>query len=685
MSIHLARGLLVLLPVVFFHSILINPRHYIPWDLHGFHMPLADYIAWAVREGHWPWWDPNPYCGYPIHTDVQAQLFYPPAWLAILARNVSKPGTMMYWMQFEVVLHMMLAGLLTFAFARRLNATVPAALLGGVIYQLGAFFASQAQHLGAVCGSAWLPLAWMAVHELRERWRTDWFLALTAALALAFLAGFTATTLVVWSSTLLVALVLAPRRCWIVPLAMVATLPLIAAQLIPTWRWLEHTAASLRPDWNGGAGTPLRAWFGLLLPNWHGVYTPGDPSKFKDEVNFTFLYTYCGIAAIPALLLSIRWAPRWLALAVFFAVIQAGTNLPGWDAAYRYLPRLVKGAVYANFFLAAACLGIALAASLVYSKFQPAAIWALAILTAFDLTRAGSQREMNSQPGSWRWITSELRVNGNRDLVTTMERYTRAATPPLRTDTLDLDYHFTMNASLRRIPTANGDNPLAPLRLLELRRLFTSGNWWERQLPVTKPDHPLLDYLNVGYLIAEGSRENAAQLAAEGWQAREGGAWMRFYQNAAPQPRYFLVGRTHAVANGKESLARIEKIDLRQEALVEGAPVEATGTGTVVVDRHEPNSIHLTVDVTGPSFLVTSDSYHPDWHAFIDGKKTAARLTNHAFLGVAVPGGRHQVSLRYEPVALRSLSGMWTFAWLALAGRSGLLMVRAARRRSGKS
>jgi hypothetical protein len=38
----------------------------------------------------------------------------------------------------------------------------PAAFLGASVYEMGPFFASQAQHLGAICCAAWLPLMVLA-------------------------------------------------------------------------------------------------------------------------------------------------------------------------------------------------------------------------------------------------------------------------------------------------------------------------------------------------------------------------------------------------------------------------------------------------------------------------------------------------------------------------------------------
>src|SRR6202030_1829788 len=52
-------------------------RVHIPYDLQGFHYPLADYAFQALRHGRFPEWDPTIYCGLSFVGNVSAALFYP--------------------------------------------------------------------------------------------------------------------------------------------------------------------------------------------------------------------------------------------------------------------------------------------------------------------------------------------------------------------------------------------------------------------------------------------------------------------------------------------------------------------------------------------------------------------------------------------------------------------------------
>src|SRR5258708_11783540 len=98
----LALLLLMAQPLVFFKRVLFNPKAHIPFDIEQFHLPLVTYIARCVRHGIFPFWDPYPYCGVPIHADIQAQLFYPLSWISILLGNLSEGHKLFYWLEWQI-------------------------------------------------------------------------------------------------------------------------------------------------------------------------------------------------------------------------------------------------------------------------------------------------------------------------------------------------------------------------------------------------------------------------------------------------------------------------------------------------------------------------------------------------------------------------------------------------------
>src|SRR5262245_37509599 len=142
-------GLLIAV-LVFFRKVLFSPGYVIPWDFRYFHYPLAAFIADALGSGRLPLWDPYTYCGRPFFADPQTQLFYPPTLVTVLLSNMLGGDHLLYLLEWQLALHVFLAGVFTYILLTRLGLARSAALCGAVGFELSGFFASQTQHLGAI-------------------------------------------------------------------------------------------------------------------------------------------------------------------------------------------------------------------------------------------------------------------------------------------------------------------------------------------------------------------------------------------------------------------------------------------------------------------------------------------------------------------------------------------------------
>jgi hypothetical protein len=677
----LPLALLIIQPFVFYSHVLVNPEFHIPWDIFGFHAPLFTFQARELREGHLPLWNPIVYCGYPTYADIQAQTFYPPAWGVWLARNLSTRPNEAYLLEWFNTLHMMLAGLLMYGLLRRMNCSRAAALFGGTAYQLSAFFASQAQHVGAICGAAWLPLCWLGVYELRQRWNVRWFAVLVLALSMALLSGFTAVTYAVYTATVLFAAgfwIIGEANRWCLPRllgAFAVTAGLLAIQLLPAVELADLSFAKLRANWYNGGGLPPNTWKALFWPNFFNVF---EPDKFTEPFNFTFMYLYSG--ALPLLLAAaaIFWRGRRTrmlgALTAVLFLLCFGNHLPGFTPAFEMLPRSFRGGWYAEFFVSVFCGGLAVAAALMLQRLPGARWkWVAAVALGVELLAAGSRRAMNTAAGNWKWQSSETSIDGVSGIVDHLQDELHRQRPPLRIDNLDLLFHFSMSAPLRDFPTPGGDNPFAPLRVLELRREFTRGNYWERNLVVDRPDSPWLDFLNVGLLAAqlEGLPENQLELA--GWCRSPADYFIRFYRNDNPQPRFFLAGDIRWAQNTEASRQLLtglvrEPGGLRRAAVVESPPFPVSSSGEVEVVSYRSNRIELQTRASGPSYLVTSETDYPGWQATLDGHPVPILTTNYAFRGLAVPEGNHRITMEFRPIKLFHGAAISTAVLLGLIG-----------------
>jgi hypothetical protein len=681
--------LLITQPLVFFRTVLFNPQSHIPFDIESFHLPLATYIARCVRQGVFPFWDPYPYCGVPIHADITAQLFYPFTWIAILLGNHSGGLKLFYWIEWLDPLHMILAGVFTFFLLRQLGASLPAALLGGTVYQLGGYFASQAQHLGAICCGAWLPLVLLCVWKLANAVTLRWAAILALSVALTVLSGFPAAAFVTFGAAVLMVLGLCiwPKPKWKAAGAILAGFVLghaiAAIQIVPTYQLGRLSIASMRSDWHvTGGGLYFQSLVSLMIPNYYHIFTPFDPAQYKLPFNFTFLYIYCGL--IPLVLVLLAPFLRWTQLRMFFlftiisAVWMLGDETPLYRFVYTHLPRFVRGALYAEFALMAFCMFMALTSALVLQRLAyripTVVMWSIALVTALDLTYFGSDRAMNAMPGGYKKENSEYLIGGHPGDLASVQKLVDVTNPPLRVDYLDISaWRFVQGSEILKIPTANGDNPFMLQRIRSLRRLFCGGYYWLRKLPVNRPGSPLVSMLSVGYLAAQ-LPETAAKFSNSLGELAGDFGGLRFYRTSSPLPRFFLVHRLHISNGAADTFSYLARPDFKpaEEAVVEAQdlqPVEALAGGVVTVELYSPNRIELNVVAAGPAFLATSEVLYPGWNVAVNGKPGRLYMTNGAFRGVMLNPGANHVTMTYWPElflvwAAISISGLLA----ALAG-----------------
>jgi uncharacterized membrane protein YgdD (TMEM256/DUF423 family) len=131
---------------------------------------------------------------------------------------------------------------------------------------------------------------------------------------------------------------------------------------------------------------------------------------------------------------------------------------------------------------------------------------------------------------------------------------------------------------------------------------------------VVNVDDPLIDFLNVRFLMAEPG----ASFDPAHWKPVYGGPDGTLFENQRVKPRFFLE------------------------------------EGSVAVRRYEPSRITLEVQAAQATTLHTSHVAAPGWQVSVNGRRLEPRLAHGAFVTVAVPAGASTVELRYRPLAFYS-------------------------------
>jgi hypothetical protein len=482
-------------------------------------------------------------------------------------------------------------------------------------------------------------------------------------------------------SGVVLALLLAPGGAarWRLPaavsLASVWALALAAVQFVPTAELTANSVAKYRAEWLGsGGGIVPSALFTLVAPNYWSVF---DLSKFHGPTDPTFLYLYSSLlglllAAAVAIWKPGPWVRAFAILLAVFTFLMLGDKTPPGRAALLALPDWIRIGIHPEFFFCVFSLALAVLAGLGAARFLHSTRLQVAagVVIACDLILAGSGRPMNTasrelEPGFTRGS-----ADGSRELAGKLRALATAAVPPFRYDARpDVPFTWSSSAPILGIPTANGCDPLAPERTIEMRRAFAPGPRWGTCYQVVDPGSPVIGLMNTRALLS------LKALDAPGWRLAGEAAGYGIYENLRVLPRFFLVSAVRSVNNLAEAgaLVRAPGFDPSAEAVVEapGEPSEtlpaAPHSGVVRVVSYQPTEVRLETESAATAFLVAAESYYPGWRASIDGRPTRLYPTDAGFRGVRIPAGRHAVEMRFIPTTLYWAALVTALAVLAAA------------------
>ncbi len=187
----------------------------------------------------------------------------------------------------------------------------------------------------------------------------------------------------------------------------------------------------------------------------------------------------------------------------------------------------------------------------------------------------------------------------------------------------------------------------------------------DRFVQVRNFDSPLLDFLNVKYILAlkwkEGRPDTSGKpnyplddptkfpiVFTDGLTA--------VIQRPNPLPPVFSVTRYALAKDLQEEQQFLEASDLSQTVILNQAPrIEGSlAKAKIGPVSQKGNEIIFETQSTGNSLVVLSTAFYPGWNYYLDGVKQDPPLrANHAFLAVPLPPGEHAVRLVYLPASFK--------------------------------
>lgn len=313
-----------------------------------------------------PQWNPYLFGGLPFIGAMHGDIFYPTAWL----RWIMPVDLAITW---GMALHFVLAGWLTFGFARALRLSWTAAITAGVAYELTGIVASQMSpgHDGKLFVSALTPLAfWLLLKAIRggQRWLFGAFSLVVALLVLGHfqMCYFLLLALGMWAIYLAFADPERPQgqNPWMtLALAAVAVTLGVGITALQGLPFLQYVPFSPRAtggpntgwEWVNAYAFPPEEIFTTLLPQFNGVldhYWGRNPIKFHTEYLgvIPLVLACCGVGARGQRRLTIAL----LVGAVVFLLFAAAGHTPFYRIWFEFMPMMKKmRAVGMVFFLVA--------------------------------------------------------------------------------------------------------------------------------------------------------------------------------------------------------------------------------------------------------------------------------------------------------------------------------------------
>lgn len=529
--------------VLFFNRPLLFPGLYsFPWDFHSVQLPLITFLRDELRENRFALWNPYNYGGYPVFANIQACFFHPLVLASALLSSRFPWLDLPLLLEWAVVLQVWLGGVAAYCLFRAIGLASAPAWTGAVMFETGSYFASRAEHIDSMMAAAWMPLAWLAVWKLKENFRAPWLAVLAAALGLSVWGGFPQATVAVFGSSMIFAALAAALRMararvilWTAFGCALGVL-LAAVPFIPTAQLTQWSVARYRGDYLGtGGGLYWQSLVSLVAPNHYHIF---DLNHFNGPWDPTFLYLYSSIGglllAIFALLACRRRNTALFGLLLLFGMFwMLGDKTIVWRKLFPLLPEQIRIGIHPEYTYCIFSLAIAglAAIGLDALRIRNVARWAIGIIIAADLFLVGSGRPMNAAP-------SAPGITDNPVYSRDLRQYLNQNLPPWRFDAVDTSMEWTTSGPMFQITSAAGISPMALENAIQLRLFLHDGYRWGWNYPLEKLDSPIVDLLNVKYIVTRS--EDIPRFAAfPKYRHVASVPGSEIYENTSVLPRFF--------------------------------------------------------------------------------------------------------------------------------------------------
>lgn len=715
----------------FFRDILLKDSFFWEDFLYQFY-PFRNFAAVSLAMGELPLWNPFTFSGTPFQADIQSALFYLPNLLLTLF--VSGGKLSYFWLELQIILHLMLGGIGTYYLAKDHGMKGFSALFSGVAFALSGFMITHAIHQVIICQVAWFPLILLMFRRaLMRRSVTAMFVG-GLTLGNAILAGFPQVSLYIflfllfyflfeifsgWKTNLISgSFKMSALAAGFVAVALAYT----AVQLLPTIELAPLSQrAAITYEKSQEGQLSWEQIVTVLMPKYFGS-SGAQGSTYWGPGAYWVYWETCFYVGIPALMLLLFSLTRWrsdkyilfyLGAGIFALLYALGDNfiihdiffhhVPGFDK-FRSVGRMTLLSTFGFSMLAGYGMESVAPFAAKHPKRYNQALIGLAALfiTVFLLAgsgwlqggvdgRLGPQvRALASSSAMTMLIVSLLAV---ALLYFIPKRFSSALLffGLLTLQFVDLNiFGFSQNNG-----EVNPDEYYGRTRDLvsfikeQGKNEYFRVNSRRENAMILDRNQGMVDriFLMEGYTPLSLQRiyppvkdfDRACDILNAKFKLEIDP--QRGYMSLAPSgtyiPRAYFVYDSKIMADEDSVRAFMMDpgFDPRSVVVLEEDPgFEAggnPGTGSATISSYSLNEISLKVETSKNGFLMISDIFYPGWKAYIDGKPSRVLRADWSLRAVPVGAGRHQIIMKFEPESFRT--GAW-ITGITIFGSSSVII-----------
>lgn len=627
--------------------------------------PYLRFAEERISAGHLPLWNPLNYLGQPILAANSGSFLWP----ASFAYYAFPTLRFFAWHAFA---KLVLAGMFTWLFLRRIGVSATAAISGAVAFELSGFLVAWLGHPATNVALLLPLLLWQVEGVAQGPSRRRRFVGVALSVALALCAGHFQTASHVFTAVGLWALfrtrvsisgrVLAGRGLLGLALSFVLGLALAAPQVLPFLDYLSVSQVETRfaeMDMVGDVPMPEAALL-MVNPGLWGLPHHGDyhgPSG--NNVNYPDLAGgFVGrLALLLALLGLVRLRSR---SSIFFWVLAVVAALVAWKVwplyelarevpilrATKY-PRLLLLVAFSLSVLAAQGLDALLARRAARTRFLLST--ASFVVIAAELLHFGYGFNTVVSPDDVfprTPVTDYLEARSGlfRVMGTEVTTLMANANIPYGLATLN-GYDWMERTTTTELGLRLASRPPRFPVLSEVQAFYRQDT------------QPLASLLNIRFVLSPIPLPEPLVL-----QPVEG-AYL--YENPSVLPRAFFARDVVVIQDAGQRLDHLASPDFnayqavlekRPHSAFHGAWMDASGapgSAHVEIVEYAPERIVMKTEVLRPELLVVSDSWDRDWSVLVDGVERSCLRVDHALRGVWLDAGDQLVEMRYGPQAFR--------------------------------